>query len=98
MQGLKMNFKWTSLSYCFVSILFLIVGWKGLQEILSSNKCNMTYSRPNFNEVFIGEKNALVGFKLWKHDSQTRDSLNEQPVLFVPGHYGRLVEMNYYFF
>ena len=91
MQGLKMNLRWTSISYCFISVIFLIVGWKGLQEILTSNRCKMTYSRPSLKEVFVGEKNRAVGFKLWMHDSQTSASLNEQPVLFVPGHYGRLV-------
>lgn len=80
---------WSLVLFLFTTIAFVSLGWYGRKVVLDSNPCEMTYSTKAKTEVVI---NSYEGnYKLWKITNHASKKLSPYPVLFIPGHLGRLV-------
>jgi hypothetical protein len=74
-----------------IAVLVLMFGRKGYQQILEQNQCKMTYSYPfqyNVKHEWKGTERYQL-LQLTDIENGV-SSLNPHPVLFIPGHQGRL--------
>lgn len=89
-----MNFFVGSSAFCFFTLLVsallvLLLGiFSGKQDALGPNPCKMTYSSVSKKIVTVKSKNRVSGSRLYQYNSNSLQSLNAQPVLFIPGHKG----------
>lgn len=79
-----------------VASLLFLYGWYGHNTILGSNQCKMTYSQPKKSPVHV--KGYMGNYKLWKLSNSDSKKLNKHPIVFIPGHLGRLVAYNLHWF
>lgn len=76
-------------TFGIIPIALLFYGYRGYQVVLSKNDCKMTYSYPFHYETKFEWKNE--NFKLLQVSSEAGEAIHGHPVLFIPGHKGRLV-------
>lgn len=72
-----------------LAIFIIIKGFLAKQKIFAQNGCQMTYSSRAKERIYI-EDNSNSEYKLWKISNPNSSILNKSPVLFIPGHMGRL--------
>jgi hypothetical protein len=79
-----------------IAVLVLVFGRKGYQRILEQNQCEMTYSYPfqyNVKHEWTGAERYQL-LQLTDRENGL-NALNPHPVLFIPGHQGRLVHVSW---
>lgn len=74
---------------CIIASLLLLYGYMGYQKLQAANICKMTYSKPRKTEMKLADENPW-SYKLWKLTNADSKRFNKYPVLFIPGHLGRL--------
>lgn len=80
--------KWVIMSVLMVlAVAVLIGGMFARMTVLNANPCQMTYSHRDKKEIPMCGKNCE--YKLFKITNAQNRKLNNQPVLYIPGHLGR---------
>ena len=83
--------KWAMLLSAMVAASIVIgFGIYARSAVLEANPCAMTMSKREKTEVALCGKNCE--YKLWKISNAMSKSLNDQPVLYIPGHLGRYAQ------
>lgn len=88
-KGLNMLYNVCSLTVIGLSIIFFAFGYYGHEQVLSNNKCEMTYSKPSFKKISMTSKVSKYGLYMDDSDKKKGDLLNPLPVLFIPGNNGK---------
>ena len=71
------------------------IGFFYRSKFLDSNKCLMTFTNRDKENIPVQSNLKLVGAKLYKYNTpkangqKKNKSLNPIPVLFIPGHLGK---------
>jgi hypothetical protein len=79
---------------CFLIVLLpalavlLLSIYSSSDGALGPNLCKMTYTSRSKKLIFVKSENLIDGPKLYKYSNHKTKILNQQPVLFVPGHKG----------
>ncbi len=71
---------------CLFSVAFVFLGLYDRNVVLNANPCKMTYTSKDKSLIKL---EFSTSFKLWKISNPKSNKMNPQPVLFVPGHFGR---------
>ena len=83
-EGPKITCFWMVVIPAFAAILFGIYSTR--DGVIGPNPCKMTYTSRNMKIITV--KSAIEGPKLYKFTNYNNKKLNQQPVLFIPGHKG----------
>ena len=83
-KGHSLSCFWMVVIPSFAALLFGIYSTR--DGVMGPNPCKMTYTSRNMKIVPV--KSAIEGPKLFKFTNYNNKKLNQQPVLFIPGHKG----------
>lgn len=75
---------WIVVIPAFACLLFGI--YSSQDGVMGLNPCKMTYTSRNKKIVVV--ESAIEGPKLYKFTNFNSKKLNQQPILFIPGHKG----------
>ena len=85
--GRSSLFSFSTLLVSALAVLLLGI-YSSKPDALGPNPCKMTYSSVSKKSIAVKSKNRATGSRLYQYNSNTAQSLNAQPVLFIPGHKG----------
>lgn len=70
-----------------VAVLLLGI-YSSSDGALGPNRCKMTYTSRSKRLIAVKSDSLIDGPKLYKYSNHNTKILNQQPVLFIPGHKG----------
>ena len=80
---------WNVCAIFIPAIALLSLGiYSSLDGVLGPNRCKMTYTSRSKRLIAVKSDSLIEGPKLYKYSNHNTKILNQQPVLFIPGHKG----------
>ena len=80
---------WSICAFLIPALAVLSLGiYSSLDGALGPNRCKMTYTSLSKRVIAVKSDSLVQGPKLYKYSNHNTKILNQQPVLFIPGHKG----------